>query len=168
MSEKLNSHNNGLETTEWDMLKENKGNDFDAEMKEIIAEEGGDYFNSLVNCGGFALEIFACVFSGSRNIDEAVKNIIETFPFVRVDDGTELEENEYRVLYRHTEGGLGHHFIKEVDGQFLEKDGREPVRKFEKWGIQLEDAPEVKLVVNKNHEFKPRDEEGELIYSYII
>ena len=168
MSEKLVNHRGDSEVNEWDKLKDSKEDRFDTAMKEMIEKEGEDYFSTLVNCGGFALGVLACVFSGSKSMEEAKKNILQTFPFVRVDDGAGLGENEYRVIYRHAEGGVGHHFIKEVNGQLMEKDGRNPVQKFEKWGPQLEDAPEVTLVVNREHEVRPRDEDGEFRYSFII
>ena len=125
-------------------------------------------FNFGMNCGGFALEIFGCLFTYTKSLDDAVKLILETFPFVRLQDNDVLDSNEYRVLYRHQEGGFSHHFVKEENGKLMEKDGSDPVRYFEEWPDNLKDAPEATLIVDRNHDIQMVDEDGFLKWSFKI
>ena len=120
-----------------------------------------------MNCGGFALEVFACLFPELHDIEEATKNIMKQFPFVRVLGEEGLRENEYPVIYR-CNGNGGHHFVKIEGNKIIEKDGSKPVREFVEWPDSLKDVPEVVLAVNREHEIEPRDENGERIYSYWI
>ena len=126
------------------------------EIKEIFEH----YFNFDMNCGGFALEVFSCVFTYTENLDDAVKKILETFDFVRLDDNKPLTSDEYRVFYRHQEGGISHHFVKEENGKLIEKDGSDPVKDFKEWPDSLKDAPEAAFIVNKNHDIQMFDEDG--------
>lgn len=117
-------------------------------------------FNNTMNCGGFALEVFGCLFTHTNNLEESVGLVLKTFPFVRLQDNDELSPNEYRVLYRHQEGGFSHHFIKEEDGELIEKNGNGPVQPFKEWPDSLKDAPEVTLIVDRHHDIKMYDEDG--------
>ena len=136
--------------------------------KEGVKNEFEYDFDFGMNCGGFALEMFACLFLKSNNIKEATANILEQFPFVRVLDEQGLRDNEYRVIYRCNEKG-GHHFVKVgKDDIIIEKDGSGPVREFTEWPESLKDAPEIEFAVNRDHEIEPRDKDGERIYSFLI
>ena len=127
---------------------------------ERIKEEFEYDFNFNMNCGGFALEIFCCLFTYTKSLDGAVKKILETFPFVRLEDNETLAPDEYRVFYRHQEEGFSHHFVKEENGKLLEKDGSSPVQDFKEWPDSLKDAPEAVFIVNKNHDIQMVDEDG--------
>lgn len=140
---------------------------FPGPSKERMKKEFEYDFDFGMNCGGFALEIFACLFLQSKNIEQATQNVLKQFPFTRIlgDDG--LRENEYLVVYRCNENG-GHHFVKVEGDKIIEKDGSGPVRDFIEWPDVLKDAPEVVLAVNREHEILPQDEHGERVYSYFI
>ena len=140
---------------------------FPGPSKERIKSEFEYDFDFGMNCGGFALEVFACLFLKSKNIEDATKNVVEQFPFVRVLDENGLREGEYPVIYR-CNGNGGHHFVKVEGGKIIEKNGSGPVRDFAEWPDVLKDAPEVTLAVNRRHEILPRDENGERIYTYMI
>ncbi len=136
--------------------------------KEGVKNEFEYDFDFGMNWGGFALEVFACLFLKSKNIEEATANILDQFPFVRVLDEKGLHEDEYRVIYRCNEKG-GHHFVKvEENDIIIEKDGSGPVREFTEWPESLKEAPEVEFAVNENHDIEPKDENGERIYSFLI
>ena len=106
------------------------------------------FMSQLQNCGGFALEIPICIWAEDIcNFEEKVLRIMKLYPFVRLLSDTELEEDEYIVVYR--AGELGHHFIKYTDdGEAVEKQSTELPKKFEKW-YGLEDAPEAVFAVVK-------------------
>ena len=140
---------------------------FPGPSKERIKKEFEYDFDFGMNCGGFALEVFACLFLKSNNIEDAAENVMEQFPFVRIMDEEGLRENEYRVVYR-CNGNGGHHFVKIENGKMIEKDGSGPVRYFEKWPDVLKEAPEISFAVSREHEILPKDENGERIYSYLI
>ena len=142
-------------------------NRFLGPSKERIKSEFEYDFDFGMNCGGFALEVFACLFPELHDIEEATKNIMKQFPFVRVLGEEGLRENEYPVIYR-CNGNGGHHFVKIEGNKIIEKDGSKPVREFVEWPDSLKDVPEVVLAVNREHEIEPRDENGERIYSYWI
>ena len=125
-------------------------------------------FNFGMNCGGFALEIFGCLFTYTKSLDDAVELILETFPFVRLDDDEDLAPNEYRVLYRHQEGGFSHHFVKEENGKLIEKTDSSPIQDFKEWPDILKDAPEAVLIVDKNHDIQMVDEDGFPKWSFKI
>ena len=136
--------------------------------KEGVKNELKYDFDFGMNCGGFALEMFACLFLKSNNIEEATANILEQFPFVRVLGEEGLHEDEYRVIYRCNENG-GHHFVKVGKNDIIiEKDGSGPVREFTEWPESLKDAPEIEFAVNRDHDIEPRDKDGERIYSFLI
>lgn len=64
------------------------------------------------------MELAAAIFSESDNLENAVDNILKTFPFVRIYDwGEGLDKDEYLVLYRHMRGEKGHYFVKYEDGK---------------------------------------------------
>lgn len=127
---------------------------------ERIKEQFEHDLNFGMNCGGFALEIFGCLFTYTESLDDAVKSILETFPFVRLQDNDNLASNEYRVLYRHEEGGCAHHFVKEENGKLIEKIDSTPVQDFKEWPDSLKNAPEVILIVNRDHNIQMVDEDG--------
>ncbi len=79
---------------------------------------------------------------------------------MRLQDKSTLSPDEYRVLYRHQEGGFLHHFVKEENGKLIEKDGSGPVRPFEEWPDSLKNAPEAVLVVDRNHDIELFDKNG--------
>jgi len=136
--------------------------------KEGVKKELEYDFDFGMNCGGFALEVFACLFLKSDSIEEATANVLEQFPFVRVLDEEGLRDDEHRVIYRCNNHG-GHHFVKvEEDGTIIEKDGSGPVKEFTEWPEALRDAPEIEFAVNREHEIEPRDEDGNRIYSFMI
>lgn len=136
--------------------------------KEGVKNEFKYDFDFGMNCGGFALEVFACLFLKSNNIEEATASILDQFPFVRILDEEGLREDEYRVIYRCNENG-GHHFVKvEKDDIIIEKDGSGPVREFTEWSESLRNAPEIEFAVNRNHNIEPRDENGDRVYSFLI
>lgn len=119
-------------------------------FNERIAQEVELLFNQAINCGGYALKIDTCIFPGDCDFDTKVSSILEIFPFVRLLGNTELEAEEYLVLYR-AEGG-GHHFIRiEEDGTVVEKEGAQKPQNFRGWGI-LENAPEAVFAVKKEHD----------------
>jgi len=120
------------------------------------------YFNNSLNCGGFALEVYGCFFTHTKSAEEAVKRVLETAPFARLrqDNDDVPGPDEYRVLYRHQEGGFSHHFVKEENGKLIEKDGSGPVKDFVEWPENLKDAPEVEFIVNRNHDIQQYDEDG--------
>lgn len=136
--------------------------------KERIKQELEYDFDFGMNCGGFALEVFSCIFSSSDNIEDATNNILKQFSFVKEKNDEEPGENEYVALYRHETGGLAHHFVKIDEEGAVEKDGSGPIREFEKWPESLKDAPEVAFIVNRRHDIEPRDDEGQRIYSYFV
>ena len=140
---------------------------FPGPSKDRIKSEFLYDFNFGMNCGGFALEVFSCLFLKSKNIEDATQNVLEQFPFVRVLDDGGLREGEYPVMYRCNEHG-GHHFVKMEGDKIIEKDGSGSIRDFVEWPDSLKDAPEVTFAVNRDHEIEPRDENGERIYSYFI
>ena len=117
-------------------------------------------FNMEINCGGFALEVDTAIFPKSGNLEDAVDNILKTFPFVRLYDwGEELNKDEYLVLYRHLRGEAGHHFVKYEDGKFMDKCGSEPVREFSDWPDCYIGEPQVMFAVNRNHDMLLTDDE---------
>ncbi|MBO4813309.1 hypothetical protein J5491_04150 [Candidatus Saccharibacteria bacterium] len=135
---------------------------------EKIKEYFEHDFNNGMNCGGFALGIFGCIFTHTKSLEEATKLLLEKFPFVRLQDDEEIGPDEYRVLYRHQEGGFSHHFVKEEGGKLIEKDGSGPVKDFEEWPDNLKDAPEVTLIVNRNHNIEQYDEDGHKTWTFGI
>ena len=146
----------------------NLGFDIDVEsypkLKEVIQDcsnkndlNGLEYwFKQLQNCGGYALQIPACVFSGNNyTFEEQVLRIQELYPFTRLLADTELKENEYIVKYR--AGETGHHFIRIDDkGIATEKNECNLPEKFNGWRKTLEDKPEAVFAVVKQ---EYRDEE---------
>lgn len=120
-------------------------------LSKMISDRVEEEFNWRLNCGGYALEIETCIFPGENDFEKNVSSILELFPFVRLLGDTELEEDEYLVLFRCAENG--HHFIKRTDdGIFLEKDARNPTKRFESWGECLANSPEAAFAVKKEHD----------------
>ena len=132
---------------------------------EKIKKDLEHYFNEGMNCGGFALELFACIFPYSDSIEEATNNILQRFPFVRMLDEDGLKDGEYLVYYRN-DGKGGHHFVKEENGKKMEKYSAGPIREFNGWN-SFEDCPEVKFAVSRDHETMLKGEDG-YIYTLSI
>lgn len=108
-------------------------------------------FNQRINCGGYALKVDACIFSKNGSFEKAVSSILDTFPFARLLGDSNLQDDEYLVLYR-KEKNKGHHFIRvEDDGTITEKYEANSPQKFNGWG-NLSDSPEAVFAVKKEHD----------------
>ena len=116
-----------------------------------------------------ALEVACPIFSDTFSLEEAKDNILKVFPFVREYDWRKLAPDEYLVLYRHEEGGCGHHFVKYADGEFTDKCGCESINNFEGWPESYADwSKEDIFVVSRNHDMIVCDENGERAWSVIV
>lgn len=106
------------------------------------------YMKQIQNCGGYALQIPICIFSGSNyTFEEQVLRIIELYPFVRLLSDTELKEEEYVVIFR--SGQTGHHFIRiDENGNATDKHECNLPGNFQGWGT-LEHDPEAVFAVVK-------------------
>ena len=106
------------------------------------------YMKQLQNCGGYALQIPICIFSGnSYTFEENVLRITELYPFVRLLSDTELKEDEYVVIFR--AGKTGHHFIRiDENGKATDKHESNLPENFKGWG-NLENDPEAVFAVVK-------------------
>lgn len=106
------------------------------------------YMKQIQNCGGYALQIPICIFSGSNyTFEEQVLRIIELYPFVRLLSDTELKEEEYVVIFR--SGKTGHHFIRiDENGNATDKHEFNLPGNFQGWGT-LEHDPEAVFAVVK-------------------
>ena len=106
------------------------------------------YMKQLQNCGGYALQIPICIFSGTNyTFEEQVLRITELYPFVRLLSDSELKENEYIVKFR--SGKTGHHFIRiDENGHATDKHECNLPSNFKGWGT-LENAPEAVFAVLK-------------------
>lgn len=121
------------------------------QWQKRLEEENERWFNDRINCGGYALELDTCVFNHSKDFESAVSELLKKMSFVRLLGDTELEDDEYLVIWKVHEGG-GHHFIKvQEDGTIIEKDGNGPIRKFSGWGKTLNGCPEAVFAVKKEH-----------------
>lgn len=137
----------------------------DEDIKEYILKA----FNMETNCGGYALEVACVVFSNTNSLEDSKDNILRKFSFVREYDWEELAPDEYLVLYRHENGGGGHHFVKYADGEFTEKCGCEPIKEHEGWPESYEDwSEEVVFAVSRNHDMLLYDEDGKRVWSVIV
>ncbi len=110
-------------------------------------------FNQRINCGGYALELDACVFKHNISFEKAVSSLLEQVSFIRLLGNTKLQDDEYIVKYR-TGDDFGHHFIKIKDGVATEKDAASEVRAFEDWPENLQNVPEAVFAVKKDHDFQ--------------
>ena len=134
---------------------------FDVEDKffKKISDRVEKTFNEYINCGGYALEVDTCIFSGKNDFEKNVSSILELFPFVRLIGDTMLGEDEYLVVYKCSKNG--HHFIKrKEDGTFVEKTGSRLPRRFQGWSKVYEDLPEAVFAVKKEHEREYYDKYG--------
>lgn len=106
------------------------------------------YMKQIQNCGGYALQIPICIFSGvNYTFEEQVLRIIELYPFVRLLSDTELKEEEYVVIFR--SGKTGHHFIRiDKNGNTTDKHECNLPGDFQGWGT-LEHDPEAIFAVVK-------------------
>ena len=129
---------------------------FEEILKAKLKEKSNDIdietlFNQRINCGGYALKVDACIFSKNGSFEKAVSSILDTFPFVRLLGDSNLQDDEYLVLYRKGEN-KGHHFIRiEDDGTVTEKFEANSPQKFNGWG-NLSDSPEAVFAVKKEHD----------------
>lgn len=131
-------------------------------FSKMISDRVEENFNFHINCGGYAFEIDTCIFPGKNDFDKSVSNILELFPFVRLVGDTQLQEDEYLVLYRCSKEG--HHFIKQAnDGTFLEKEGGNPPKNFEGWSEIFKNSPEAAFAVKKEHEMEYFDKYGSIV-----
>lgn len=113
------------------------------------------FFQQLQNCGGYALQIPICIFSGNNyTFEEQVFRIMELYPFVRLLSDTELKDNEYIVKFR--SGKTGHHFIRvDEKGYVTDKHESNFPSEFQGWGT-LENDPEAVFAVMKQ-EYRSSD-----------
>ena len=131
-------------------------------FSKMISDRVEENFNFYINCGGYAFEVDTCIFPGKNDFDKSVSSILELFPFVRLVGDTQLQEDEYLVLYRCSKGG--HHFIKQAnDGTFLEKEGGNPPKNFEGWSEIFKNSPEAAFAVKKEHEMEYFDKYGSIV-----
>lgn len=131
-------------------------------LKQKIESDVEHFFNSYINCGGYALKVDTCVFPSCCEFEKNVSSILETFKFVRLLGDTKLEQDEYLVLYRSSERG-GHHFIRiEDDGTVVEKNGCQAPQRFQGWG-NLAGCPEAVFAVKKEHEMNYFQEKGNIL-----
>ena len=119
------------------------------ENKDINALE--HYMKQIQNCGGFALQIPICIFSGSDyTFEEQVLRIMELYPFVRLLSDTELKEEEYVVVFR--SGETGHHFIRiDENGNATDKHECNLPGNFQGWGTLEHDSEAVFAVVKQEY-----------------
>lgn len=132
------------------------GEKIDERFEEILEKKVNERFNDRINCGGYALKIDRCVFpDNSQNFAQKVTRILEEFPFTRLLGDTQLEDDEYLVIYRSKNGeSEGHHFIRvDSDGIVREKNAIEPVQVFKGWDKRYlyEDVCEAVFAVKKDH-----------------
>lgn len=129
---------------------------FEEILKAKLKEKSNDIdietlFNQRINCGGYALKVDACIFSKNGSFEKAVSSILDTFPFVRLLGDSNLQDDEYLVLYRKGEN-KGHHFIRiEDDGTVTEKYEANSPQKFTSWG-NLSNSSEAVFAVKKEHD----------------
>lgn len=116
-------------------------------------------FNDRINCGGYALEIDACLFPNGENFSNYISSILDNFDFIRLLGDEPLHDDEYLVFYRfidyeENEGkNEGHHFVKvEDDGTVVEKFSAGKPMIFTEWHERYQNSPEVVFAVKKNHE----------------
>ena len=114
--------------------------------KEIVA-----IYNSSVNCGGYALGFYGCIFSShNMELEKAVNQLLSHFgDFIRVvSEKNEIHSDEYIVYYR---CGEGHHFVKEQNGILTHKDACGEIEPFDgNWG-NLSNCHLVIFAVKKEH-----------------
>lgn len=137
--------------------------------KEITIDEQLELlFNQRVNCGGYALEIDGCVFpSLNGNFEQIVSGIVDKLEFVRLLGDSELEPDEYIVVYRANNFG-GHHFIKIKDGDITEKNECNNIQNFSKWPVSLDSSPEAVFAVRREHELDIIDDLGEKTFNICL
>lgn len=132
------------------------------EWQKRIEEKAEKWFNQRINCGGYALELDACVFNYGADFEKAVSELLDEVSFIRLLGDKKLADDEYLVLWKVHEGG-GHHFVKvQEDGTVIEKDGCDPIKLFNGWPKSLKDCPEAVLAVKKEHDIHLQNE-----FSYI-
>lgn len=109
------------------------------------------YMKQIQNCGGYALQIPICIFSGNNyTFEEQVLRIIELYPFVRLLSDTELKEEEYVVIFR--SGKTGHHFIRiDENGNATDKHECNLPGSFQGWGTLEHDSEAVFAVVKQEY-----------------
>lgn len=112
------------------------------------------YMKQVQNCGGYALQIPICIFSGDNyTFEEKILRILELYPFVRLLSDTELKENEYVVVFR--AGKTGHHFIRiDENGKATDKNECNLPGNFQGWGNLESDSEAVFAVVKQEYRDK--------------
>ena len=153
----------------------------EAETKREIEENAEYYSNDLINCGGYAFKIDTCIYPrGNLTFNQNISGLLDKFPFVRLLGNTQLEDDEYMVIYRAAkENARGHHFIRvDSDGIVRDKDGNGEPRIFKGWGDRLSDLEnneEAIFAVKKDHKMFGYDavevngvSENELDFSQVV
>ena len=121
-----------------------------------LEEYAKSHFNMRINCGGYALEIDSCVFNfAPKNFEQNISELLEKVPFIRLLGDTELEYDEYIVLYR-AAPKCGHHFVKIKDGKMTDKNGCYEIQEFSGW-MSLKNAPQAVFAVKKEHPITFKD-----------
>lgn len=150
----------------WDEIQESRER-FGAKQREL-EEDVENTFNRNVNCGGYALEIDACVFpTYKENFEQTISCILNAFQFVRLLGDSQLQPDEYIVVYR-THGEGGHHFIKIQDGVVTEKNECYKIQNFSNWPMSLRHSPQAVFAVKKEHDMEVKDDEGEQKFSIVL
>ena len=130
------------------------GDNVHEELEKQLEKQTTYYFNDRINCGGYALRIDRCIFpTGNHTFGATISSLLEQFPFIRLLGNTQLDKDEYLVLYRAGTNGEGHHFIRiDSDGIVREKDGPGEPRVFEHWADSLEECEQAIFAVKKDCE----------------
>ena len=130
------------------------------QWRKRLKEETERWFKDRINCGGYALELDACVFNHSKDFECAVSELLNKVSFLRLLGDTKLNDDEYLVIWKVHEGG-GHHFVKvQEDGTIIEKDGAGPTQKFSGWSKSLNGCSEAVFAVKKEHDIHVSGEDG--------
>jgi hypothetical protein len=129
------------------------------QLVSIINEKVEKIYNWDINCGGYALKIRKCVYNYDGSTERIVTDLLEKLDFVRLLGETELQDDEYVVLYRVCEEG-GHHFVRIEDGIATEKQGTDPVQNFDGWYKGFSRSKDIVLAVKKKHDYELRQING--------
>jgi hypothetical protein len=82
--------------------------------QERLAESIDQSYNLYINCGGYALEIFGCVFGGmQKDTERVVLTLLDEYKFIRLLGDSKIQSDEYMVIFK-----KGHHFIKVNDDRY--------------------------------------------------
>jgi hypothetical protein len=121
-------------------------------LAELIDRE----YNSYINCGGYALEIFGKIYGYiqesffvglEKDAERVMLVLLENYKFIRLLGDSKLKEDEYMVMFR-----KGHHFIKvNDDGTITEKDENKPPKAFNKWPQDMQNEQDIVFAVKREH-----------------